>query len=164
MNWPVDCLQHLPSDGGTLQTALIVDRDLGFVFWLARRLNQLGHQAFPALGVAHAALLAEQFPCNLLVIDASLPGSAAFIESLQRSHRHLKVLALAGNDDARFEQVRRLEMALHGSLARPGAASNHSRDQPELPSNRLAASRAALTGALLGAALWAVLIGLVIPR
>ena len=113
--------------------------------------------------MADAALLAEQFPCDVLVIDPSLPGSAAFIESLQRSHPHLKVLTLAGGDD-RFEQVRRLEMALPGSLAPPGAASNHFGDRPELPVNRLAASRAALTGAVLGAALWAVLIGLVIPR
>lgn len=149
-----------------METVLIADRDLGFVLWLAQRLNQHGHHALPAMNEDQAAQMAEQFEFNVLVIDASFPDSAAFARSLRSSRRQLKVFVLSANHEARSEQVRQLEIALRRASSRGlhAVAPGEFGGSAELSSGKLAASRAALTGVLVGAALWAVLIALVIPR
>lgn len=152
-----------------MHTVLIADGDLGFVFWLGHRLGNLGHQALPAMNLAHAATLAEEFDFNILVIDPSLPGAASFVDSLRRSHRTLKVLSLLAEPEARMEQLSDLEKALQDAPVQNELLHEVSReglgDSRELVmGNRLAPSRAALVGILVGAALWTVLIVLVAPR
>ena len=150
-----------------METVLIADRDLGFVLWLAYRLNQLGHQVVPAMSQDHAAQMAEQFEFNVLVVDASFPDSAELAQSLRSSCRQLKVFVLSADHEARFEQIRQLELALQPAPSRNGlhaVAPHQLAESSELSSGKLTASRAALTGVLVGAAFWAVLIALVIPR
>lgn len=151
-----------------MDTVLIADRDLGFVFWLAQRLNQLGHHALPAMSIDHAETMAEQFEFSILVIDPSLPDSSAFLEGLRRTRRRVKVLPLPSNSEDRSRQLRRLETILRtASRTRRSVQPITSLDfqlHPELPPDKLAGSRAALTGVLLGAALWAVLLVLVAPK
>ena len=52
-----------------MNTVLIADRDLGFVFWLGQALGKLGYQVLPAMNVPQAASYAEQFRVDLLVLD-----------------------------------------------------------------------------------------------
>jgi len=82
-----------------MKTALIVDADLGFGFWLGRGLDQAHYQAFPAKTVADAvALVGEvRVEVDLLVIDPALPDAAELIESLRRSNERLRVVALIGD-------------------------------------------------------------------
>jgi hypothetical protein len=146
-----------------LETILVADHDLGFVFWLAERLNHSGHRTLPALSLAEADHMADKFEFNWLVINASFPDSPAFIESMRRCRRHLKVVVLSSDAKARLEQVRQLEAALRHAPW-PGASRGDFGVHSEFGVNRLGPSRAALMGALLGAALWAVLFVFVIPR
>ena len=151
-----------------MDTVLIADRDLGFVFWLAQRLTDLGHHALPAMSIDDAAMLAEQFEFDTLIVDPSLPNAAALMKSLRRSHPLLRVLVLSSNREARFEELQDLETALRQARfqdpLRLADGSDDLGDRPGIVANRLAAPRAALTGVLVGAALWALLIGLVTPK
>jgi len=78
------------------QTVLIVDDDLGFVFWLGRALDESGCAAFPARSIPDAgALLRElKVSLDLLIVNPTLPGTAGFIEGLRRSGAQFKVIAV----------------------------------------------------------------------
>jgi DNA-binding response OmpR family regulator len=78
-----------------VKTVLIVDEDLGFVFWLGHLLNNAGYQVWPARNGEDAAALMEELGAelDLLIIDPNLRGSAAFMEA-QRSSRAFHTIAL----------------------------------------------------------------------
>jgi DNA-binding response OmpR family regulator len=78
-----------------LKTVLIVDEDLGFVFWLGHLLNNAGYQVWPARNGEDAAALMEELGAelDLLIIDPNLHGAAAFME-MQRSSRDFHTIAL----------------------------------------------------------------------
>jgi DNA-binding response OmpR family regulator len=59
-----------------MKTALIVDPDIGFGFWLARGLDQSHYQSFPAKSVADASALIQELrlQVDLLILDPALPG------------------------------------------------------------------------------------------
>ena len=82
-----------------MKTALIVDSDLSFGFWLARGLDQAGYQAYPSKSVADAiAMVGElRLEIDLLILNAALADSAEWIETLRRSSEHLRVIALIGD-------------------------------------------------------------------
>ena len=82
-----------------MKTALIVDGDLSFGFWLARGLDHAGYQAYPAKSVADAtALLGElRIEVDLMIVNAALAEPAEWIESLRRSNERLRVVALIGD-------------------------------------------------------------------
>src|SRR5690242_21061917 len=82
-----------------MKTALIVDCDLSFGFWLARGLDHAGYQAYPAKSVADAtALLGElRVEVDLLILNATFAESADWIEGLRRSNERLRVVALIGD-------------------------------------------------------------------
>src|SRR5581483_10505679 len=86
-----------------MKTALIVDAELAFGFWLARGLDQAGYQGYPAKSIPDAsALVAElRITVDLLILNPGLPEAGEFIELLRRSNEHVKVVALMG-DQARF--------------------------------------------------------------
>ena len=82
----------------TTRNVLIVDGDLGFVFWLGRALDEAGYQALPAKSIADATALLDELSIgiDLLIVNYSLPGAAAFSETLRQSQgRNLRVIALA---------------------------------------------------------------------
>ena len=75
---------------------LIVDDDLGFVFWLGHTLDNLGHCALPAKTVQDAALLIMQFDLQIdvLVIDVALPGASDFTAAIHRTNSRVKVIGI----------------------------------------------------------------------
>ncbi len=82
-----------------MKTALIVDPDLAFGFWLARGLDQAGYQGYPARNVADAAALLQELhlEVNLLIFDPALPEAAGFVEKLRDANQRLRVVALIGD-------------------------------------------------------------------
>ena len=78
-------------------TVLIVDSDLGFVFWLGRTLDAAGYQTLPAKSIADATTLLEEITAkiDLLIINSSLSGAAEFVSTLLQSPRPLKVIAVS---------------------------------------------------------------------
>ena len=67
---------------------LIVNRDLGFVFWLGQLLAQSGCGSIPARNVRQAKLLLRQLDIRIdaLVIDPMLGGAAGLQKSLMRAN------------------------------------------------------------------------------
>lgn len=89
-----------PSSGPP--TALIVDEDVGFIWWLGEILNEVGYQAVPALSAKQAvALFAEtKFVADLVVVSPGLPGVSALLETLSRSRTPAVVLIENRNADS----------------------------------------------------------------
>ena len=81
-----------------MKTALIVDPDLSFGFWLSRGFDRANYQSFPAKSVADASALLDELriEVHLLIVNPTLPNAAALIESLRRLNEHLRVVALIG--------------------------------------------------------------------
>jgi hypothetical protein len=79
---------------------LIVDDDLGFVFWVGQALDVAGYNALPAKGVPEALSLVDLFAgrIDLLLIRTALPGAADFAAGLLRSQGTLKVIGLIDKD------------------------------------------------------------------
>ena len=80
-----------------MKNILIVDADLGFVFWLGRVLDMAGQTAFPARSVSDArALLAEcQLAVDALILDPSLAGASEFVKALRKDRKNVKVVAVS---------------------------------------------------------------------
>jgi DNA-binding response OmpR family regulator len=80
---------------------LIVESDLGFVFWLGQTLDKAGYTALPSKTVTDAKELLSELnvPIDLVVIDLSLTGALNFVHALRRSQGHLHVLALVGETE-----------------------------------------------------------------
>ena len=84
-----------------IRTVLIVDPELGFVFWLGQALDRAGYQALPAKGCEDAAELLKQLnvEIDLLIVGQSLAGACAFADDLRHSQGHLKVISAIGDGD-----------------------------------------------------------------
>jgi len=83
-----------------LRTAiLLVDSDLGFVFWLGRELDRAGYEAFPARSVPDALkLIAElHLSVGLVILSDSLPGAPKLISTLRQAQSHPKIILLVEN-------------------------------------------------------------------
>ena len=80
---------------------IIVDRDLGFAFWLGRALEQAGYDALPAAGVAAAkSLLAElKIVVDLVVINAGVLDAASFVDDLRAAQPRCKFILVVDNSD-----------------------------------------------------------------
>ncbi len=85
-----------------MKTVLIVDQNLGFVFWLGQLLQTAGFAAFPARSVSDAGVVLVEFALavDVLILNLCLPGAADFIARLRRSQEHLKVIAIAKRGQA----------------------------------------------------------------
>jgi DNA-binding response OmpR family regulator len=81
-------------------TILLVDPDLGFVFWLGQALESAGYTALPASNARAAIKLVREhkLSVDILVIDPSLPDVLALISALRKSRRTLKVVASIPED------------------------------------------------------------------
>jgi len=81
---------------------LIVDEDIGFLWWLGELFNDSGYRSIPALSCTEALerldMLTEAV--DLLVVNPSLPGVAVLLETLTRIRMPKIVLILdAGGSD-----------------------------------------------------------------
>ena len=79
-----------------MQTLLVVDDDLAFVFWLGFGLEAHGLQAVPAKNATAArALLGRiEYPLKAAIVNAALPGTARLVKDLRRRQPNLKVISL----------------------------------------------------------------------
>lgn len=82
-----------------MATVLLVDEDLGFVFWLGHALDKAGHEAFPAKSIPDALkLIAElDLSVHVAIVSSSLPDAAEFIATLRLAQKDLKVILLVGD-------------------------------------------------------------------
>ena len=96
---------------------LIIDSDLGSVFWLGQVLDTQGWESLPAKSLPDARLLLAELKIaiDLLIAPGSLPGVASFAETLRRSQGHLKMIGLLGDN----EELSELELQMDAWLQKP---------------------------------------------
>lgn len=84
-------------------TILIVDNDVGFVWWLGAVSTEIGCHSVPALNCAQAQTLVKklQLSVNLLIVNPTLSGIGQLIKSLNNSD--LKVVAIFENNTFAFD-------------------------------------------------------------
>jgi len=109
--------KHIP-------TVLIVDGDLGFVFWLGQGLDGAGYQALPAKSCEAADDLLNQLDVeiDLLILGNSCAGARAFADRLRRSQRFLKVIVTVGDFEEPSPAFLRADAALHRFSCRDEAS------------------------------------------
>lgn len=81
-------------------TVLIVDRDLGFLFWLGEVFTKAGCLAIPALDCGQAVSLMRKLSLQLavVVVNPELIEVAWMIQTLRRSNGHFKVVTIVDDD------------------------------------------------------------------
>jgi len=82
---------------------LLIDSDIGFLFWLGRLLDHAGYEAFPARSVPEAvALLRElHLTVSLLIFDCTLEGADDLVSGMRTRNRFLKTICLNGDGHMR---------------------------------------------------------------
>ena len=108
--WVIHNYFSVDDKGGPhLRTVLILDDDLGFVFWLGHLLDTAGYSALPAKSVPDAAMLIMQLDLrvDVLLVNLALAGAADFIGALHRSQQDLKVIGVL-NDPAETAHIPRV--------------------------------------------------------
>jgi hypothetical protein len=144
----------LDSSGERVKTILVVDNDLGFLYWLGCTLCAAGYMALPAKNSQSASELLSRLNVGiqLLVVNSAMRGARTFVEALRRSQRNLKVIALIGGGEERvapfsgadasqhkrsgrgeFSEMEWLE-TIEGVLARDAATSRGLRTATGRPS------------------------------
>jgi hypothetical protein len=70
-------------------TVLIIDNDLGFMFWLGQILNEAGYAVLPAKSASEAVELMSEnnIEADLLIINPSLPGVVRLVGELRPLQR-----------------------------------------------------------------------------
>jgi DNA-binding response OmpR family regulator len=104
-----------------VKRVLILHSDLGFVLWLGQALSDAGYEAFPATGVGDATGLISELTeeIHLLIVDPTLAGAIDLVDSLRRSQRDLKVIALLDDEDKQAGRIPRPDIRAH----KPGEAN-----------------------------------------
>jgi DNA-binding response OmpR family regulator len=74
--------------------ALIVDDDLGLIFWLGEILGKAGWNVVPALNCRQAVSLATMWDSyvDLVVVNPALSGVSEMVETLSRVQRPMVVV------------------------------------------------------------------------
>jgi hypothetical protein len=80
--------------------ALVVDQDLGLLFWLGKILAEEGYQVLPALGSRHAVRLVEllDFEVDLVIVNRSMLGVIDMIKFPNRGHFSIDVVVIPNPD------------------------------------------------------------------
>lgn len=101
---------------------LILDTDLGFVFWLGEIFSEAGCRTVPTLNSKQALSIIRELKLqvDVVVVDPGLAGVFELIQTLSNS-RPLKIVAIRGDDDAGCDA--------NATLERPSASSRISREQ-----------------------------------
>jgi hypothetical protein len=81
----------------SVRTVLIVDQDLGFVFWLGRALDAIGFNALPAKDPGDARRLVDELNvrADVLVADFSADGVEALAHYLCEENPTLRMVSTA---------------------------------------------------------------------
>jgi hypothetical protein len=88
-----------------VKTILILDNDLGFLFWVGALLHDAGHKPFPALSVSQATELVGEFnlAIDLLIANFAVSGAGDLARNL-RHESHVRIVA-ALPPGAQLEQL-----------------------------------------------------------
>lgn len=83
---------------------LVVDRDLGFAFWLAKVLDNAGYEAFPARGVHEAFTLLRVVPSletnlRMIIINSDQPSGGHLVSNCRNGQPDLQVVWLRDHAD-----------------------------------------------------------------
>ena len=93
-----------------MKSILIVDSDVGFIFWLGAALSGAGYQPWPACSPSDAISVAGREALarlDLLIVNASLPGVSKLIAHFHRTQASLKVMALGPQDKTLYGEIGR---------------------------------------------------------
>jgi hypothetical protein len=84
------------SDPSGAHTLLIVDNDVGFLWWLGEIFTEAGYQAVPALNCSQALAAVKKFhmQVDLLVVNPALTAVSRLLTSLERPGRDLKIVLI----------------------------------------------------------------------
>lgn len=84
-------------NAGTPPTALIVDDDVAFIFWLGELFNENGYQALPALHCRQAVTMAKKMDMrvDVLVVNPKLRGASRAIAALKSAKPGLRVVLIS---------------------------------------------------------------------
>ena len=98
------------------QTVLIVDDDLGFVWWLGDIFIEVGGRALPALNCGEAVVLTKRFGVepDLIILNPSLPGASKMLQSYVQTKPHLKIVTIGPPSKALATSIH-----VHATLERP---------------------------------------------
>lgn len=83
-----------------MKNVLIVDNDLGAMFWLAEVLVGANYQPWPACTISDAIVAVGRkrtVPLDLVIVNPSLRGAADLISYLRRNRANLRVMALGSH-------------------------------------------------------------------
>jgi len=77
-------------------TLLIVDSDVGFLWWLGEIFAEAGYQVVPALNCSQALAAVKRFhlQIDLLVVNPALTGVLRLVTALERPDRDLKIVLI----------------------------------------------------------------------
>jgi DNA-binding NtrC family response regulator len=106
-------------------TALIVDDDLGFVWWLGELLHEAGYGAIPATRAVDAIPLVKslKIKIDLAFVNPSLPGAERMIEHLA-AEGPIKVVVISEGSELSAGRIR-----AHAILERPSGWEVFSRQE-----------------------------------
>jgi DNA-binding response OmpR family regulator len=107
-----------------MSVILLLDDDLGFVFWLGQALAEADLKPMPAQSVAAAERLLRVFKVkvDLLIVNPAISGGAEFARTLRRRQRRLPVVAALGHPDDLEPVVRDADTARSKPMVLDGAA------------------------------------------
>lgn len=91
-----------------MKNILIVDNNLGFVYWLGEALAAANCQPWPASSAAEASALVRNrrlTQLDLLILNPALRGATQLIARLRRTRPDLKVLAVDPMHDRQVRTV-----------------------------------------------------------
>ena len=97
---------------------LIVDEDLGFVFWLGQIFSEAGCRALPALNYRQALLITATMPLQIdvVVIDPEIEGTLQIIQTISKAQRDVKIVAIGNPDSGAGGEIH-----THATLERPAS-------------------------------------------
>lgn len=100
-----------------MKSVLILDDDLGFVFWLGQALAA-GFRPIPGPSLSEARKLLRRVrtPIDVLIVNPVLPGAAQFTRALRRKQRHLRVIGAVRYT----EELDRMLPELDAARSKPG--------------------------------------------
>ena len=82
------------------QTILIVEEDLGFVFWLGQLLTDAGYKAVPAMSCQQAFFHIRHFNVEVDAVFANraLSGISNLLKTLARANTRLRIILIDNPD------------------------------------------------------------------
>lgn len=89
-------------------TVLIVDQDVGLLFWLNEIFTQAGCRTVPALDCGQAVSLVRKLLVQLamVVVNPELMGIDRMIQTLRRSNGQFRVVTIVDNDQDCGSKIR----------------------------------------------------------